>query len=163
MVNRGNPSAGYELITYIGEISQNDTMIERNRMHFPTLNHFIQGLSINSVTKKALVSWGITSSTCDAANTHEIEFLTMQNDNFQYAESNNTPYYYQLGEMGRVDTIRYSKNRIIPACADMIVDSFFRFLQDTTVISNETFDFDCLFLPYGKNFYVDKIPGCQFQ
>jgi len=31
-------------------------MVERNNMNFPTLNHFIQGLSVNPTTGKALVS-----------------------------------------------------------------------------------------------------------
>jgi len=50
-------------------------------MHFQTLGDLLPGLSINPSTGNAFVNWGFTSSVYYNANTHEIDFLSLENSN----------------------------------------------------------------------------------
>jgi len=73
-------SAGYYLITCIeekGNNSDNGKMIERNRMHFVTLNDLIAGLS----EQNNFLTWGITASTGANLNIQGIEFISFLNGN----------------------------------------------------------------------------------
>ena len=70
-VNGVNGNDGYELVSYIQELSTNN-MVERNRMWFATLDDFIDGLSQDSV-----VTWGVMAANSNNPNRYEVEFISL--------------------------------------------------------------------------------------
>jgi len=73
-------------------------------------------------------------------------------------------YHYNFSEMGLpvvLGDIDYSIDLLNIGCNNALIDSAFHFSQDTIDINKETFDKECIVHPYGKNFYIEKIPECQ--